>query len=170
MTRTALFVIGIMAVSIVSFAQERPAPPPLESGASQADVDKALSPRRPVSRTRRPWSSGSRTSPTTRSGRARTDWSATTGPGFPQQQPFSVQCTSIANLDRVAQNLKAEAAGDRKKSEAMLSAQEKDGTRVKPEYGSMWHSVAGPDPRAGAPAPRDDRGARRHDAVHRPAR
>ncbi len=33
--------------------------------------------------------------------------------GFPQQQPFSVQCTSIANLTRVAQNLKAEAAGDR---------------------------------------------------------
>ena len=42
MTRTASFVIGILAVSIVSLAQERPAPPPLESGASQADVDKAL--------------------------------------------------------------------------------------------------------------------------------
>ena len=42
MTRNASFVIGILAVSIVSLAQERPAPPPLESGASQADVDKAL--------------------------------------------------------------------------------------------------------------------------------
>ena len=44
----------------------------------------------------------------------------------------------------MAQNLKAEAAGDRKKSEEILSAAEKDGTRVKPEFGSTWHSVAGP--------------------------
>ena len=29
--------------------------------------------------------------------------------GFPLQQPFSVECTSLANLDRVAQNMKAEA-------------------------------------------------------------
>src|ERR1700712_1356146 len=29
--------------------------------------------------------------------------------GQPGQQPFSVECTSIANLDRVAQNLKLEA-------------------------------------------------------------
>jgi hypothetical protein len=48
-------------------------------------------------------------------------------------------------VERVAQNLKAEAMGDRKKSEAFLQAAEKDGTRVKPEYGSMWYSVAGPD-------------------------
>ena len=65
--------------------------------------------------------------------------------GFPLQQPVSIQCTSIANLDREAQNLRAEAVGDRKKSEAMLNAMEKDGTRVKPEYGSMWYLVAGPD-------------------------
>ena len=57
--------------------------------------------------------------------------------GFPLQQPFSIECTSIANLDRVAQNMKAEATGDKAKSEAMLAAQEKDGTRVKPEYGSV---------------------------------
>src|SRR5579864_7853210 len=44
--------------------------------------------------------------------------------GFPEQQPFSVECTSIANLDRVAQNLKAEALGDRNKSQAMLNAME----------------------------------------------
>jgi hypothetical protein len=25
--------------------------------------------------------------------------------GLPEQQPFSIECTSIANLDRVAQNL-----------------------------------------------------------------
>src|SRR6266567_3412430 len=57
--------------------------------------------------------------------------------GFPEQQPFSLECTSIANLDRVAQNLKAEALGDKAKSQAMLDAAEKDGTRVKPEFGSV---------------------------------
>jgi hypothetical protein len=65
--------------------------------------------------------------------------------GFPLQQPFSIECTSIANLDRVAQNLKAEASGDKVKSEAMLNAEEKDGTRVKPEFGSVWYHLSGPD-------------------------
>ena len=65
--------------------------------------------------------------------------------GFPLQRPFSIQCTSIANLDREAQNLKAEALGDRTKSEAMLNTMEKDGTRVKPEYGSVWYHFAGAD-------------------------
>jgi hypothetical protein len=65
--------------------------------------------------------------------------------GFPLQQAFSIECTSIANLDRVAQNMKAEALGDKVKSEAMLNAEEKDGTRVKPEYGSVWYHLNGPD-------------------------
>src|ERR1700674_2516174 len=65
--------------------------------------------------------------------------------GFPTQQPFSIECTSIANLDRVAQNLKAEATGDRAKAQAMLDAMEKDGTRVKPEFGSVWYHLAGAD-------------------------
>ncbi len=65
--------------------------------------------------------------------------------GFPEQQPFSVECTSIANLDRVAQNLKAEAAGDKIKTQAILDAAEKDGTRVKPEYGSVWYHMQGAD-------------------------
>src|SRR3954466_14838934 len=42
--------------------------------------------------------------------------------GQPKQQPFMVECTSIANLDRAAQNLKFEAAGD--KTQAMLDAAE----------------------------------------------
>ena len=65
--------------------------------------------------------------------------------GFPLQAAFSLECTSIANLDRVAQNMKAEALGDKMKSEAMLNAEEKDGTRVKPEFGSVWYHLAGPD-------------------------
>ena len=65
--------------------------------------------------------------------------------GLPEQQPFSIECTSIANLDRVAQNLKFEAVGDKVKTQAMLDAAEKDGTRVKPEYGSVWYHMLGPD-------------------------
>jgi hypothetical protein len=65
--------------------------------------------------------------------------------GFPEQQPFSIECTSIANLDRVAQNLKFEAAGDKIKTQAMLDAAEKEGTRVKPEYGSVWYHMLGAD-------------------------
>jgi hypothetical protein len=65
--------------------------------------------------------------------------------GFPQQQPYSIECTSIANLDRAAQNLKAEALGDKAKTQAMLDAAEKDGTRVKPEFGSVWIHLRGPD-------------------------
>jgi len=63
--------------------------------------------------------------------------------GQPGQQPFSLECTSIANLERVAQNMKFEAMGDKK--QAMLDAAEKDGTRVKPEFGSVWYTMNGPD-------------------------
>ena len=65
--------------------------------------------------------------------------------GFPEQQPFSVECTSVANLDRVAQNLKFEASGDKVKTKALLDAAESDGTRVKPEYGSVWYHMLGAD-------------------------
>ena len=65
--------------------------------------------------------------------------------GFPLQQPFSIECTSIANLDRVKQNMTAEALGDKMKSEAMLDGLEKAGTRAKPEFGSVWYHLMGPD-------------------------
>jgi hypothetical protein len=147
MERTSLMLIGILAAAIVSFAQggAAPPPPPLEPGVSQADVDKALV-AAPASQKNQAtvirWKPDF-TYETLRKGTNRLvcyDRS-----GLAQQQPFSVQCTSVANVERVAQNLKAEAMGDRKKSEAFLQAAEKDGTRVKPEYGSMWYSVAGPD-------------------------
>ena len=151
MKRTALFVISVLTVSLVSLAQDRggrgapPPPPPLEPGASQADIDTALVAAPGSQRDQATvikWKPDY-THDTLRKGTNRLvcyDRS-----GFPQQQPFSVQCTSIANLDRVAQNLKAEATGDRAKSEAMLKALEAEGKRVKPEYGSMWYSVAGPN-------------------------
>ncbi len=65
--------------------------------------------------------------------------------GQPGQQPFAVECTSIANLDRVAQNLKIEASGDKDKVRAAFEAAEKAGTWVKPEFGSVWINLSGPD-------------------------
>lgn len=65
--------------------------------------------------------------------------------GFPLQQPFSIECTAEGNLPRAAQNLTAEALGDRMKSEAMLNDLEKNGMRVKPVYGSVWYHLAGAD-------------------------
>ena len=63
--------------------------------------------------------------------------------GQPGQQPFSLECTSIGNLERVAQNMRFEAMGDKK--QAMLDAAEKDGTRVKPEFGSVFYNLGGAD-------------------------
>jgi hypothetical protein len=65
--------------------------------------------------------------------------------GDPGQQAFAVQCTSVGNLDRVAQNRKFEAAGDKAAKQAMVDAAEANGTRVKPEYGSVWLTMSGPD-------------------------
>src|SRR5258705_6506681 len=65
--------------------------------------------------------------------------------GEPGMQPFAVQCTSIANLDRVAQNRKFEAVADKTARQKMIDDAEKAGTRVKPEYGSVWLSMNGPD-------------------------
>jgi len=65
--------------------------------------------------------------------------------GEPGRQPFAVQCTSIGNLERVAQNRKFEAMSDAKARQAALDAAEANGTRVKPEYGSVWYDMNGPD-------------------------
>jgi hypothetical protein len=151
MKRIAVFGIGVLALTTGLVAQRGgrgeppPPPPPLEAGASQADVDLALvaapgslRDQATVIKWRKDF-----TYDTLRKGTNRLvcyDRS-----GFPLQQPFSVQCTSIANLEREAQNMKAEATGDRQKSEAMLTEMEKNNTRAKPEYGSMWYAVAGPD-------------------------
>lgn len=60
--------------------------------------------------------------------------------------PFAAQCTSLTNLDRVAQNRRFRAqttdtAGER----AMIDAAEAAGTRVLPEYGSIWFRMDGAD-------------------------
>lgn len=65
--------------------------------------------------------------------------------GQPNERPFAVQCTSVGNLERVAQNKKFEVETDRAKRQAAIDAAEADGTRVKPEYGSVWYSMSGAD-------------------------
>src|SRR6058998_325434 len=64
--------------------------------------------------------------------------------GQPGQQPFAVECTSIANLERVAQSLKMEAIPDKKASQAAFEAAEKAGMWTKPEFGSVWIHLSGP--------------------------
>jgi hypothetical protein len=65
--------------------------------------------------------------------------------GAPGQAAFAVQCTSIANLDRVAQNRKFEAIADKAERQKTIDAAEANGTRVKPEYGSVWYDMSGAD-------------------------
>jgi hypothetical protein len=150
MKRMIPIVLMALTVSTSMLAQRGrgeppPPPPPLQPGASQADVDKVLVAAPNALRDQATvvkWKPDF-TYDTLRKGTNRLvcyDRS-----GFPLQQPFSVECTSIANLDREAQNLKAEATGERAKSEAMLQAMEKDGTRAKPEFGSVWYHFAGAD-------------------------
>jgi hypothetical protein len=65
--------------------------------------------------------------------------------GEPGRQAFAVQCSSIGNLDRIAQNRKFEAMTDKTARQAALDKAEADGTRVKPEYGSVWYDMNGED-------------------------
>jgi hypothetical protein len=134
MKRIVLFVIAVMAVSASALAQE-----PAE------DVQKALSAAPANLRenaTVIKWKPDY-TYDTLKKGTSKLvcyDRS-----GLPGQQAYSVECTMDANLPRVAQNLKYEALGDKAKTQAALDALEKEGTRVKPEYGSVWYHAMGPD-------------------------
>jgi hypothetical protein len=66
-------------------------------------------------------------------------------PTQPGQQPFSVECTSVANLPRVGQSLKMETITDQKARQAAFEAAEKAGTWPKPEFGSVFYSMTGAD-------------------------
>src|SRR5262245_24571553 len=118
MKRSVLIVLSVLAVTASIVAQQGappPPPPPLEPGASQADVDKALlasPPRLKDQATVIKWKSDY-TYDTLRKGTNKLvcfDIS-----GYPLNPPFSVECTNLGNLPRVAQNLKFESAGDRAK-------------------------------------------------------
>jgi len=152
MKRTALIVFTVFAASVIAVAQQRggppPPPPPLEAGASQADVDRALlaAPGNLKDQaTVIKWAQADHSYTTLRKGTNRLvcyDRS-----GFPMQQAFSIECTSLGNLDRVKQNMTIEAMGvpDRAKAQAAFDEAEKNGTRVKPEFGSVFYHVQGPD-------------------------
>jgi hypothetical protein len=134
MKRTALFILGVMALSAGAFAQ------------APADaIEKALS---PAPRNMKEGAAvikfkADGTYDTLKPGTNRLvcyDRS-----GDPGQQPFSVQCTSVANIPRVVQNRKFEAMTDKAARQAAIDASEKDGTRVKPEFGSVWLTMNGAD-------------------------
>jgi hypothetical protein len=59
---------------------------------------------------------------------------------------FAVQCTSLSNLDRVAQNRRFHAESTDSESEkALVAAAAADGSRVKAEHGSWFRTMVGPD-------------------------
>lgn len=63
-----------------------------------------------------------------------------------RRAPFDVQCTSMANLPRVAQNREFRAqSADREAENALIAAAEANGTRVLPEFGSLWIAMRGQD-------------------------
>jgi hypothetical protein len=65
--------------------------------------------------------------------------------GDPGEAPFSVACTALGNLDRVAQNRRFAASGDRNATRAMVAASQENGTRVPPVFGSPWITLSGDD-------------------------
>jgi hypothetical protein len=66
--------------------------------------------------------------------------------GENRRAPFDIQCTSLGNLERVAQSrLFRATAADRDEESAMVQEAEANGTRVMPEYGSMWIAMRGQD-------------------------
>jgi hypothetical protein len=152
MKRIALIVVGALALSTSVLGQggggrgAAPPPPALEAGASQADVDKAVLAAPANMRDQATvikWKPADWSYDTLRKGTNRLvcfDKS-----GLPGQLPYSIECTSIANMDRVVQNMKFESETDRTKRQAALDAAEKDGTRAKPEFGSVFYHLMGKD-------------------------
>ena len=62
------------------------------------------------------------------------------------RQPFAVQCTTVANLDRVAQNRRFHAEStDADGERALVAAADTNGTRVKAQFGSFFTSRNGAD-------------------------
>ena len=148
MRRNVSVVLSVLALSAALSAQGRQAapPPPLEPGASQADVDKALlaAPANLKNQaTVIKWNPADWSYATLRKGTSQLvcfDKSGLAG-----QMPFSVECTQLGNMDRVKQNMKFESETDAMKRRAALEAAEKDGSRAKPQFGSVWYHYMGQD-------------------------
>ncbi len=147
MKRTVLALLGVLAISTSVLAQAGrgapPPPPPLEPGASQAEVDAALMAAPAALKDQATvikWKPDF-TYDTLRKGTNQLVCYSKSG--MPKQQPYMMECTVLGNLPRQAQNLKFEAMGEG--AQAAFDAAEKDGTRVKPLYGSVWYHAMGPD-------------------------
>jgi hypothetical protein len=148
MKRMLLASFGVLVFATSALAQRgAPAPPQaLEPGASQAEVDKVVLAAPESQRNGAmviKWNPSNWTYTTLRKGT--NSLVCFDKSGLPGQQPFSLECTMVGNLDRAAQNMKFEAEPDRAKRQAALDAAEKDGTRAKPMYGSVWWHLMGPD-------------------------
>ncbi|MSV34737.1 MAG: hypothetical protein EXQ47_03965 [Bryobacterales bacterium] len=131
MKRVILSVLGVLAVSVSAFAQSEidralaASPAPLKEAATVIKWKPDL------------------TYDTLKKGTNRLvcyDRSSEAG-----RPAFAVQCTSVGNLDRVAQNRKFEQIADRAERQKAIDAAEAAGTRVKPEYGSVFYMFNGPD-------------------------
>jgi len=140
--------LSVLVFATSALAQRGAAAPPqaLEPGASQAEVDKVVLAAPESQRNGAmviKWNPSNWTYTTLRKGT--NSLVCFDKSGLPGQQPFSLECTMVGNLDRAAQNMKFEAEPDRAKRQAALDAAEKDGTRAKPMYGSVWWHLMGPD-------------------------
>ena len=148
MKRFIPLALGLLLLSSGAFAQQgRGAAPPLEPGASQAEVDKAVL-AAPAGQLRNQatvikWNPADWTYTTLRKGTNRLVCFDSSG--LPGQMPFSVECSSVANLDRITQNLKFETEPDAAKRRAAIAEAEKNGTRAKTEFGSVWYHIQGKD-------------------------
>ena len=66
--------------------------------------------------------------------------------GDPSEAAFSVACTALGNLDRVAQNRRFAAdGGDRAGTRALVAQSQENGTRVQPVFGSPFLTLSGDD-------------------------
>jgi hypothetical protein len=130
-------VLGVLAVSVGIYAQS-----------NDAEIERALT---PLARMQKSVQDGATvvhwkadyTYDTLRKGT--NTWVCYDWSGMPGKQPFAVQCTSLKNLDRVAQNLKMAAISDPKARAAEIEKADKDGKRPKPEFGSPWLTINAPD-------------------------
>jgi len=153
MKRIALIVLTVLTMFTGVLAQGQggrgaapPPPPPLEPGASQADVDKAvlaIAPQLRAQATVIKWNPADWTYTTLRKGT--TQIVCFDKSGLPGQLPYSLECTHLGNLPRAAQNMRYESEPDRAKRQAAIDAADKDGSRAKPVFGSVWYHLMGMD-------------------------
>jgi len=147
MKLNSLFVLGVMAVAMSASAQAQTADPIIAKETTDP-IAKALlaAPNEAMAKdaTVIKWNSDF-TYETLKKGTNRMVFYDLSGwPG--ERGPFSVECTSSeANLPRIAQNRKfaAMGGGDPKKTEELVAAAGRDGTRIMSEVGSIWFNVFG---------------------------